>query len=441
MNLSEQLEQQSAVTSHSPGQIELVKGFGESKVFSYDYVHWSTGNASLDNNSFASQQTVYADIGVPLVENARSGFNCTLFAFGQTGSGKTHTMIGESGEDQGLIPRICRQLLSASSATIDHVVSCKYEVSYVEIYMERVKDLLDAKADSNASSSNLRVREHPESGPFVEGCRVELVEDYEGIGRLMALGKRRRKTAATDMNEHSSRSHAIFILTLTQDRLLPGGKKYLVVSKINLVDLAGSENARLAGSTGEQLKEGAAINKSLLTLGRVIKALAAATTANQRAGLTRRRSSLQAEESGVSEKERASTPPPGDGRRSIESSTPESSSKAKTPRRSVNGPLTVSSRGSARGQSFGGVGSATGSAVAPLAPPYRDSVLTYLLKDSLGGNSKTTLVATIRPGISYQEETGVTLAYASQARSIVNVVHINENPYVAAIKTVFHVFM
>lgn len=341
---------------------------------------------------------------------------------------------GESGDDQGLIPRICRDLLLEASTTIDHVVSCKYEVSYVEIYMEKVKDLLDAKPEQAGGSSSLRVREHPETGPFVEGCRVETIVDYDGISRLMALGGKRRKTASTEMNEHSSRSHAIFVLTLTQDRVLPDGKKYVVVSKINLVDLAGSENARLAGSTGEQLKEGAAINKSLLTLGRVIKALAA--SASQRAGLARRRSSLQPDVS-TPEKERSVSPSPGGStRRSLDTGGPESGSKGKGSRRSsLSGPLT-GGRQLSRGQSLGGIGSSSGSAGAPLAPPYRDSVLTYLLRDSLGGNSKTTLVATIRPGVSFQEETGVTLTYASQARTIVNVVHVNENPFVAAIKTV-----
>jgi hypothetical protein len=144
-------------------------------------------------------------------------------------------MIGEDGVHQGLIPRICRQLLSKDSITIDHVVACKYEVSYVEIYVEKVNDLLhNEKSDSNSSGMNLRVREHPETGPFVEGCVVELVKCYDDISRLMAVGNRKRRTASTDMNERSSRSHAIFVLTLTQDRLLPGGKKYVVVSKINL---------------------------------------------------------------------------------------------------------------------------------------------------------------------------------------------------------------
>lgn len=344
--------------------------------------------------------------------------------------GKTHTMIGESGDDQGLIPRICRQLLSSSSETIDHVVSCKYEVSYVEIYMEKVNDLLlDTKSDQAATGIGLRVREHPESGPFVEGCRVETIDDYQGISRLMNIGKKRRKTASTDMNEHSSRSHAIFILTLTQDRVLPGGKKYVVVSKVNLVDLAGSENARLAGSTGEQLKEGAAINKSLLTLGRVIKALAAAAATSQRAGLNRRRTSLQPDGADSTDNDtRAVSPLPSSSRKCADNPVSEAINKGKSTRRSSAG-ATATGRPVGRGQSFGG-------ASAPLAPPYRDSVLTYLLRDSLGGNSKTTLVATIRPGISYQEETGITLTYASQARSIVNVVHVNENPFVAAIKTV-----
>ena len=202
------------------------------------------------------------------------------------------------------------------------------------------------------------------------------------------------------------------------------------------MDLAGSENARTAGSTGEQLKEGAAINKSLLTLGRVIKALSAAAGAAQRSGLSRRRSSLQSGDH--LDDARANSPPP----RRVDIATdgpgttasPNGARRNVTRRASVGGPATPS-RSNSRGLSLG---STNGSVSGPLvlAPPYRDSILTYLLKDSLGGNSKTTLVATIRPEVCYQEETGVTLAYASQARTIVNIVHVNENPFVAAIKTV-----
>jgi hypothetical protein len=285
----------------------------DGKMFTFDFVHWSTGHEALDAGHFASQEVVFQDIGIPIVDNAIGGYNCTLFAYGQTGSGKTYTMLGADGpsktvwmdggpsptadaamsvastsdsigSEAGLIPRICRDIMDGSRVPVspDYQSTSRFEVTYVEIYMERVRDLLAGSgAGSGAgqgigkqAASNLRIREHPTRGSFVEGARCESVETYEQLLALMRIGNTFRQTASTEMNEHSSRSHAIFTITMTQQRLLSEENRYDVVSKLNLVDLAGSESARLAGTSGERLKEGAAINKSLLTLGRVIKALA-----------------------------------------------------------------------------------------------------------------------------------------------------------------------
>ena len=200
-------------------------------------------------------------------------------------------MLGES-DNEGVIPRVCRSIMSEPMQ--EGAVST-YTITYVEIFLERVRDLLSPPPvgwGSGKGSQSLKVREHPSDGPFVEGATAADVETFEECMAFMEMGSRNRQVAATKMNESSSRSHAIFTLQVTQSKPLDSNmtidntdgnnrlagndddEMYTVVSKINLVDLAGSENAASAGSTGARLKEGAAINKSLLALGRVIKALA-----------------------------------------------------------------------------------------------------------------------------------------------------------------------
>lgn len=220
------------------------------------------------------------------MKNAFDGYNVCVFAYGQTGSGKTYTMMG-SEHDRGLIPRICESMfLKMAEGT-----TYKVEVSYLEIYNERVKDLL-----TKNSSHNLKVREHPSQGPYVQVfqqcqplCSAELksyqpqdlsrhlVMEYKDIMRLMEQGNDLRTTASTNMNDTSSRSHAIFTITFVQAGYL-SGMPYETESKIHLVDLAGSERANATGASGQRLKEGAHINKSLVTLGSVISALAEAGT-------------------------------------------------------------------------------------------------------------------------------------------------------------------
>ncbi|XP_072300057.1 kinesin-like protein KIF13B isoform X2 [Eucyclogobius newberryi] len=308
------------------------------KVFAYDHCFWSIDEAEKDK--FAGQDVVFECLGQSLLNNAFMGYNACIFAYGQTGSGKSFTMMG-SAEQPGLIPRLCSALFSRIDLELREAESFTVEVSYMEIYNEKVRDLLDPKGSRQA----LRVREHKVFGPYVDGLSRLAVSCYKDIESLMSEGNKSRTVAATNMNEESSRSHAVFNIILTHTlRDLKSGTSGEKVSKLSLVDLAGSERAAKTGAAGERLKEGSNINKSLSTLGLVISALA-----DQGAGKNK-------------------------------------------------------------------------------FVPYRDSVLTWLLKDSLGGNSRTAMVATVSPAADNYDETLSTLRYADRAKSIVNHAVVNEDP-------------
>jgi len=320
------------------------------KDFSFDFSYWSVEERS---RNFASQERVFKDLGTDVLKAAFEGYNACIFAYGQTGSGKTYSMMG-SHDNQGLIPRICEGLFSGMRNNADNGPSYRTEVSFLEIYNERVRDLLRPPMKGRPVHS-LRVREHPKEGPYVQDLTRHLVSDYAAIEHLMEQGNTHRVTASTGMNDTSSRSHAIFTINFTQakfDHDMPCE----TVSKINLVDLAGSERADATGLTGERLKEGANINKSLVTLGTVISALADAATTHH---------------------------------------------------------------SSTHHHKF---------------VPYRDSVLTWLLKDSLGGNSKTIMIATISPADVNYAETLSTLRYANRAKNIINKPTVNEDPNVKLIR-------
>ncbi|XP_044146817.1 kinesin-like protein KIF13B isoform X2 [Bufo gargarizans] len=291
---------------------------------------------------FAGQDVVFQCLGENILQNAFEGYNACIFAYGQTGSGKSYTMMGTA-DQPGLIPRLCSTLFERTQKAENDELSFKVEVSYMEIYNEKVRDLLDPKG----SRQSLKVREHKVLGPYVDGLSKLAVSSYKDIESLMSEGNKSRTVAATNMNEESSRSHAVFniILTHTISDVQSGtsGEK---VSKLSLVDLAGSERATKTGAAGERLKEGSNINKSLTTLGLVISALA-----DQGAGKNKNK-----------------------------------------------------------------------------FVPYRDSVLTWLLKDSLGGNSKTAMVATVSPAADNYDETLSTLRYADRAKNIVNHAVVNEDP-------------
>ncbi|CAB1344816.1 unnamed protein product [Coregonus sp. 'balchen'] len=268
---------------------------------------------------------------------------------------KSNTFVSQEKGDVGLIPRICEGLFSRiAGMTRWDEASFRTEVSYLEIYNERVRDLLRRKS---TQTYNLRVREHPKDGPYVEDLSKHLVQNYHDVEELMEAGNINRTTAATGMNDTSSRSHAIFTINFTQAKF-DAEMPCETISKIHLVDLAGSERADTTGATGVRLKEGGNINKSLVTLGNVISALADLSPDGVNANLKKKQ----------------------------------------------------------------------------VFVPYRDSVLTWLLKDSLGGNSKTIMIATISPADVNYGETLSTLRYANRAKNIINKPTINEDCNVKLIR-------
>ncbi|XP_074661847.1 kinesin-like protein unc-104 [Tubulanus polymorphus] len=311
--------------------------------FNFDHSYMSQTDSS--DPEFVSQRQVYEDIGLEMLEHAFEGYNVCIFAYGQTGAGKSYTMMGKNEPSQkGIIPQLCEDLFNRMHENSGADISYSVEVSYMEIYCERVRDLLNPK-----SKGNLRVREHPLLGPYVEDLSKLAVTSFNDINDLIDAGNKARTVAATNMNETSSRSHAVFTIVFTQKKHdqqtnLCGEK----VSKISLVDLAGSERADSTGATGARLKEGANINKSLTTLGKVISALAEVTNHKRR-----------------------------------------------------------------RKTDF---------------IPYRDSVLTWLLRENLGGNSKTAMIAALSPADINYDETLSTLRYADRAKQIMCKAVVNEDP-------------
>jgi kinesin family protein 5 len=267
------------------------------------------------------------------------GFNGTIFAYGQTSSGKTHTMQGVLGnpEREGIIPRMIRHVFNYmlnSSPDIEYTV----KVSMIEIYMEKIKDLIDM------DRYNLNVREDKAKGIYIEGLSEHYVASDDEVLELMEIGSENRSTAATNMNEHSSRSHSIFIMTIHQNNIKEFSAK---TGKLYLVDLAGSEKISKTGATGLTLEEAKTINKSLTTLGMVINSLT-------------------------------------DGKSTH--------------------------------------------------IPYRESKLTRVLQESLGGNAKTCLIITCSPSIYNDAETLSTLRFGVRAKNIKNKPKINKEVTVAELK-------
>uniref|UniRef100_A0A8C5TT81 plus-end-directed kinesin ATPase n=1 Tax=Malurus cyaneus samueli TaxID=2593467 RepID=A0A8C5TT81_9PASS len=297
------------------------------KSFSFDYSYWS--HTSPEDPCFASQSRVYNDIGKEMLLHAFEGYNVCIFAYGQTGAGKSYTMMGKQEESQaGIIPQLCEELFEKINDNSNEEMSYSVEVSYMEIYCERVRDLLNPK-----NKGNLRVREHPLLGPYVEDLSKLAVTSYTDIADLMDAGNKARTVAATNMNETSSRSHAVFTIVFTQKKHdTETDLSTEKVSKISLVDLAGSERADSTGAKGTRLKELTSMEK-------------------------------------ISKK------------------------KKKTD-----------------------------------FIPYRDSVLTWLLRENLGGNSRTAMVAALSPADINYDETLSTLRYADRAKQIKCNAVINEDP-------------
>mmetsp|Transcript_73369 Transcript_73369/g.203668 ORF Transcript_73369/g.203668 Transcript_73369/m.203668 type:complete len:709 (+) Transcript_73369:100-2226(+) len=279
----------------------------------------------------ATQKEVYDYAAKPIINAVLRGFNGTVFAYGQTSSGKTYTMEGPDIEDkvyQGVIPRMVWSIFDGiyhADAHIEFLV----KVSIVEIYNERIRDLLDTKKD------NLKVHEDKARGVFIEDVTEAYVRCEQEIFDAMRAGHYSRSVAVTNMNEHSSRSHLIFMLTVEQKSLHDRSVK---VGKLHLVDLAGSEKVAKTGASGERLDEAKNINRSLSALGNVINAL--------------------------------------------------------TDKKHTH-------------------------------VPYRDSKLTRVLQESLGGNAKTSLIITCSASSYNEQETISTLRFGQRAKMIKNVVKVN----------------
>ncbi|WEW61025.1 hypothetical protein PRK78_006514 [Emydomyces testavorans] len=316
----------------------------EDKTFTFDNSFWSH---DVDDPHYATQEDVYNCLGEEFLDHNFEGYHTCIFAYGQTGSGKSYTMMGTP-ENPGLIPRTCEDLFQRIENSESPDVTYHVRVSYFEVYNEHVRDLLVPRTDP---PYYLKIRESPTDGPYVKDLTDVPVRNFAEVMRYMRKGDASRTIASTKMNDTSSRSHAVFTIMLKQiHHDLATDETIERTARIRLVDLAGSERAKATEATGQRLREGSNINKSLTTLGRVIAALA-----DNKPGRVRKNKDIV---------------------------------------------------------------------------PYRDSILTWLLKDSLGGNSKTAMIACIAP-CDY-EETLSTLRYADQAKRIRTRAVINQDHVSAA---------
>ncbi|XP_055015502.1 kinesin-like protein KIF3A isoform X2 [Boleophthalmus pectinirostris] len=285
----------------------------------------------------SKQLDVYNLTARPIIDSVLEGYNGTIFAYGQTGTGKTFTMEGVRAvpELRGIIPNSFAHIFG-HIAKAEGDTRFLVRVSYLEIYNEEVRDLL-----GKDQTQRLEVKERPDVGVYIKDLPGYVVNNADGMDRIMTVGHKNRSVGATNMNEHSSRSHAIFTITIECSEKGVDGDQHVRMGKLHLVDLAGSERQGKTGATGQRLKEATKINLSLSTLGNVISAL-------------------------------------------------------------VDGKSTH--------------------------VPYRNSKLTRLLQDSLGGNSKTMMCANIGPADYNYDETISTLRYANRAKNIKNKARINEDP-------------
>ncbi|CAK5081673.1 unnamed protein product [Meloidogyne enterolobii] len=314
----------SILVSSSNGQSDLLKCYQFDEVFGPD----------------SCQSDVYNCIARPVVENVLEGFNGTVFAYGQTGTGKTYTMSGDPNiGEQGIIQYSFAHIFN-HIAESGHEKRFLVRISYMEIYNEELRDLL-VRTVPGAVHSYLEIKERADVGVYVKDLLSVTVSSADQCMRIMQLGNANRHTGKTSMNEQSSRSHAIFTITIECSEIIADGKQLLTQGKLSFVDLAGSERQSKTNVVGEQMKEATKINLSLSTLGNVISALADAKSTHI---------------------------------------------------------------------------------------PYRNSKLTRILQDSLGGNSKTCMIANIGPAAYNYAETISTLRYASRAKRIQNMARINEDP-------------
>lgn len=305
------------------------------KEFTFDSVY--------DWNS--KQEDLYVETAFPIVENVLIGYNGTVFAYGQTGTGKTFTIEGYDHPPEmiGIMPRAFETVFTKIQCDTSEERQYLVRASYMELYKEDIRDLL-----SPNPKDKLELKEKPDSGVYVKDLNWTVVNSVEDLKRIQYKGRKNRTTAETAMNDHSSRSHAIFTITIETSEPGVDGKNRIRAGKLNMVDLAGSERQSKTGAVGERLEEATKINLSLSTLCHVISTL---------------------------------------------------------------------------------VDAKSGTFI-----PYRNSKLTRLLQDSLGGNTKTVMVSNIGPADYNFEESLNTLRYASRAKFITNKPRINEDPKDAMIR-------
>ena len=321
------------------------------KIFTFDYSFWShddykildDGYLSPISDKYADQKKVFNSVGKQVLDNAWQGYHCCLFAYGQTGSGKSYSMVGY-GANKGIVPISCEEIFKSIEQNKKEDKIFEVQVSMLEIYNEKVQDLLIPP--KQRPNGGLRIRESKVLGIFVEGLTKYPVTSYEQIAQKMDEGYQNRTIGSTLMNATSSRAHTIVTIEFKQITILDK-KRSEKLSRINLVDLAGSERTGITGSTGERLKEGCNINKSLLILGNVINCLA-----DKALGIRKN-----------------------------------------------------------------------------MLPPYRDSALTRILQNALGGNSKTIMICAISPASINYEESLSTLRYADRAKKIQNKAIVNESEH------------
>nr|XP_046268051.1 kinesin-like protein KIF15-A [Scatophagus argus] len=327
-------DQSLCLTVTSPNTIRLLSK-PEPRTFTYDHV------ADMDT----SQDSVFSSVAKNIVESCLNGYNGTIFAYGQTGSGKTFTMLGPSELDnftdelRGVIPRSFEYLFFLINREVERSGQSKSflcKCSFIEIYNEQIYDLLDT------ASASLFLRENIKKGVFVEGAVEKFVNSATEAYQVLSMGWRNRRVASTSMNRESSRSHAVFTMTLESKESI-NEVVNIRMSQLNLVDLAGSERQKDTHAEGSRLKEASSINRSLMCLGQVIMALVDVSNGKNRHIC------------------------------------------------------------------------------------YRDSKLTFLLRDSLGGNAKTYIIANVHPGSKCFGETLSTLHFAQRAKLIKNKAIINED--------------
>ena len=324
------------------------------------------GKYAMDKvfSEYVTQEEIFQEIGEPIIQSFIGGYNCTIFCYGQTGAGKTHTMMGPldqlfeaTSPSHGLIPRIIHYIFNEKEK-VNNIITggnaekCKnikiyYKLCVMELYQESIIDLLakndpkETKNDKNDKANELKIKEDPKKGMFVQGITEIEVKNAKEAKDLILAGLKSRHVAATEMNAESSRSHLLFSIYVTTSFINPRGGSVSKSSRLHLIDLAGSERQKKTKATGERIKEACMINKSLSTLGNVINALV---------------------------------------------------------------------------ENYEGKNKYI---------PFRDSKLTYFLKDSLGGNSKTTIVANISCSLIQMNETISTLKFVQRAKMIKNSATLN----------------